>query len=58
MMKPFDKVLVKNSGFGLWIPALYGKKIKDTYLTSAGWQKYCIPYEGNEYLLGTCSNDE
>lgn len=57
-MKPFDKVLVKNSGFGLWIPALYGKKIEDTYLTSAGWQKYCIPYEGNEYLLGTCSNDE
>ena len=51
VMKPFDKVLVKNSGFGLWIPALYGRKIGDKYLTSAGLQQYCIPYEGNEILL-------
>jgi hypothetical protein len=50
-MKPFDKVLVRNNVWGLWIPALYGRKIGDKYLTSAGLQQYCIPYEGNEILL-------
>ena len=56
--KPFDKVLVRNCIMGhkaYWIPALYGFKSKDMkhYLTSAGWQEECIPYEGNEEYLGT-----
>jgi len=53
-LKPFDKCLVRNSLYGIWIPALYGKKSADgKYLTSAGWQMFCIPYDGNEDLLGT-----
>lgn len=52
-MKPFDKVLVRNAEYGLWIPALFGMEKNGQYITSAGWQKYCIPYEGNEHLLGT-----
>ena len=52
-MKPFDKVLVRNAEYGLWIPALFGMEKDGQYITSAGWQKYCIPYEGDENLLGT-----
>ena len=52
-MKPFDKVLVRNAEYGLWIPALFGMEKDGQYITSAGWQKYCIPYEGNENLIGT-----
>ena len=52
-LKPFDKVLVRNSPIGLWIPALYGKCVDGKYLTSAGWQSVCVRYESNEELLGT-----
>lgn len=52
-MKPFDKVLVRNSEYCLWIPALFGVEKDGQFITSVGWQKYCIPYEGNEHLLGT-----
>lgn len=52
-LKPFDKCLVRNNHAGLWIPALYGMKKGDRYVTSAGWQTECVPYEGNEELLGT-----
>ncbi len=55
-MKPFDKVLVRNAEYGLWIPALFGMEKDGQYITSAGWQKYCIPYEGNENLLGKIGN--
>ena len=53
-LKPFDKVLVRD-GNGLWRPGLFGA---DTitgyrYLTSDGYYKCCIPYEGNEHLVGT-----
>ena len=51
--KPFEKVLVRNSTMGLWIPALYGKYMDGKHLTSAGWQSECVRYEGNEDLLGT-----
>jgi len=53
ILKPFDKCLVRNSFYGLWIPALYGKKVGDKYLTSAGFQNMCVPYMGNEDLIGT-----
>lgn len=54
--KPFEKVLVRNSPIGLWIPALYGKYVDGKHLTSAGWQSECVTYEGNESLLGTNKN--
>lgn len=53
-LKPFDKCLVRENIFCVWMPALYGMKNPDgKYLTSAGWQNMCVRYEGNEELLGT-----
>ena len=52
-MKPFDNVLVRNAEYVPWIPALFGMEKDGQYITSAGCNKYCIPYEGNEDLLGT-----
>lgn len=54
---PFEsKVLVRNDEGQYWIPAFWGCKRADGYTTTFGWCKYCIPYEGNEHLLGT-TND-
>ena len=56
--KPFDKVLVRDWENEDWIPALFGYsyivKGSTHYRTVGGaiWM-YCIPYEGNENLLGT-----
>ena len=54
---PFEsKVLVRGHDTQIWIPAFWGKYIEDDsncrYLTTNGCYKYCIPYEGNEHLLG------
>lgn len=53
-LKPFDKVLVRDSKSDKWRVNLYGYKGNDRlyYCVYACWH-YCIPYEGNEYLLGT-----
>jgi hypothetical protein len=49
---PFEsKVLVRNDNEQRWIPAFWGGKRKDGYVTTFGWSKYCVPYEGNEHLL-------
>lgn len=58
--KPFDKVLVKNIMSDNWVLSLFshynnGEKypficINDNYY------RYCIPYEGNENLLGTANS--
>ena len=52
-LKPFDKVLVRD-GAGLWRPSLFGNDmiVGYRYFTSNGSYKECIPYEGNEHLLG------
>jgi hypothetical protein len=52
-LKPFDKVLVRD-GAGLWRPSLFGNDMIAgyRYFTSNGSYKECIPYEGNEHLLG------
>lgn len=59
-LKPFEsKVLVRDYDDRMWNPAFWGKYLEDSkysYLTSGGCYKQCIPYEGNEYLLGT-NND-
>lgn len=57
-LKPFDKVLVKDSPYGSWKPALFWKKVdvKDLhpYMIIGGKRyRYCEPYEGNEHLLDT-----
>jgi hypothetical protein len=49
---PFEsKVLVRNDNEQRWIPAFWGGRREDGYVTTFGWSKYCIPYEGNEHLL-------
>lgn len=60
--KPFDKVLVRDEIDVVWKLAQYAFEDKGTeykYNTVGGeyWQ-YCIPYEGNEHLLGTTENCE
>ena len=56
ILKPFDKVLVRDNDESVWFPALYGNiRImggKTYYMTVNGHYKQCIPYKGNEYLLG------
>lgn len=54
---PFeDKVLVRNDESQRWLPAFWGYKVVDGFITTFGWCKYCIPYKGNEILFKT-NND-
>lgn len=55
--KPFDKVLVRDSKSSKWRANLFSHKNIDEpyYCVYASWN-YCIPYEGNEHLLGTTEN--
>lgn len=57
--KPFDKVLVRDSKSSKWRANLFSHKNVNEpyYCVYASWN-YCIPYEGNEHLLGTTDNFE
>lgn len=64
--KPFDKVLVRDEENEKWNISLFAREIVDDsdglsykYECSNGtlWD-YCIPFEGNEHLLGTAENPE
>ena len=56
-LKPFDKILVRDSLSQEWTIDLYShfckNKYKNKYSTASGAWYMCIPYEGNEYLVGT-----
>lgn len=58
-LKPFDKVLVRDSKSDNWRANLFGYIGKDGYYRCvyANWA-YCIPYIGNESLLGTTKDVE
>ena len=58
-LKPFDKVLVRDSKSSKWRANLFSHKNVNEpyYCVYASWN-YCIPYEGNEHLLGTTNNVE
>lgn len=58
-LKPFDRVLVRNCKSENWRANLFGYIDKDGFYCCvwANWA-YCIPYEGNEHLLGTTDNFE
>ena len=58
-LKPFDKVLVRDSKSDNWRANLFGYIDKDGYYRCvyANWV-YCIPYIGNEHLLGTTKDVE
>lgn len=56
--QPFDRVLVRDSGNQGWRIAFFERLVKESeysYLTMNGVSRYryCIPYEGNECLVGT-----
>lgn len=58
---PFEsKVLARDSKNGKWIPTYWGFYDKDSdyfpYKVIIGRYSYCIPYEGNEHLLGTAND--
>lgn len=57
--KPFDKVLVRDSESDKWRAKLFDYIDKDGYYhcVYANWA-YCIPYIGNESLLGTTKDVE
>lgn len=56
-LKPFDKVLVRNRYHHLWITDLFSYISKSKqFVCVVHTTNQCIPYEGNEHLLGT-SND-
>ena len=60
-LKAYDKVLVRDDNNSAWINTFFG--FYDTVTTkkypfiagSVNWAQ-CIPYEGNQHLLGTCDD--
>ena len=62
-LKPFDKVLVKDEYYGSWEPAFFWKEVDvedlHPYMIIGGKRyRFCVPYEGNESLLGTTKDVE
>lgn len=58
--KPFDKVLVRDTKKQVWLPRLFDSHVEQAgFWTQDGksW-KMCIPYEGNEHLLGTTNKQK
>ena len=59
-LKPFDRVLVRDSVYEPWRPHIFGMVRKKSDGTGYVYEaingslwRYCIPYEGNEDLLET-----
>lgn len=61
-LKPFQKVLVRDDKADVWKPDLFGledsTKEEFRYMGMVAFWKYCIPYKGNEHLLGTSRDPE
>lgn len=61
-LKPFDKVLVRDTNGQVWTADLFSHiinknpNLKITFVCVGHYPNQCIPYEGNKHLLGT-SND-
>lgn len=58
--KPFDKVLVRNDKEDQWSANIFSYQVRDNmyYCLGECYWRYCIPYEGNEHLLGTTKDVE
>lgn len=61
-LKPFDKVLVRDTDDSKWNCDFFLKMIHDNHakfkcIVCGAWAQ-CIPYEGNEHLLGTTNKPE
>ena len=60
-LKPFDKVLVRDQKTYHWEVDLFGFKTEGpniVYHCVGGFWKFCIPYIGNESLVGTTKDVE
>lgn len=59
-LKPFDKVLVRNDKEDQWSANIFSYQVRDNmyYCLGECYWKFCIPYEGNERLLGTTDDFE
>lgn len=55
IFKPFERVLVRNNA-GIWTADLYSYKGVDCHVCVGCISEECIPYEGNEHMLGTINN--
>lgn len=58
--KPFEKVLVRDSYDDVWRASFFShiKENDGRYVTTCVTWKFCIPYIGNESLLGTTKDME
>ena len=59
-LKPFDKVLVRNDKEDQWSANIFSYQVRDNmyYCLGENYWRYCIPYIGNESLLGTTKDME
>lgn len=61
-LKPFDKVLVRNLLIEKWRANIFSHVDRTNkhidYVCIYGRWGFCIPYEGNEHLLGTTKDVE
>ena len=55
--KPFDKVLCRDEEDGVWKACLFSHEVYGLsypyYVCGGNFFKQCIPYEGNQELVGT-----
>lgn len=51
--KPFERVLVRDEDRHQWIATLFSSYNPVGFLTASGCFSQCVPYEGNERLIGT-----
>lgn len=57
--KPFEKVLVRNGEIAKWRCSLYSHFDQEGayhHTTISGIYSMCIPFKGNEHLVGTADN--
>lgn len=50
--KPFDRVLVRENDASLWRAGFYSHELDGNHCVCGIYYPQCIPYEGNEHLLG------
>lgn len=57
--RPFDKVLVKdNKHESEWRTAIFSHYTYDGFIANGLMWDLCIPYEGNEHLIGTNNSNK
>lgn len=52
-LQPFDKMLVRDTEDCFWNIGFFSFKKDEYFMTDKGYFAQCIPFEGNEHLLGT-----